>query len=114
MKKIRILSAILAILLAFSAVGLPVFAADIVDYPSTEDWTYQKLKVDEMDEMYSDENWKLYFDKTSAEFALLNVKTGEYTFSNPYDIAVNPEFAATTTDPNDDPIRQALSDHPDL
>ncbi|MBR6744354.1 MAG: hypothetical protein IKM00_03965 [Clostridia bacterium] len=108
MKKIRILSAILAILLAFSAVGLPVFAADIVDYPSTEDWTYQKLKVDEMEEMYSDENWKLYFDKTSAEFALLNVKTGEYTFSNPYDIAVNPEFAATTTDPNEDPIRQAL------
>ena len=108
MKKIRILSAVLAILLAFSAIGLPVFAADIVDYPSTEDWIAQQLKVDEMELMYSDSNWELYFDKLSAEFALKNVKTGEYTFSNPYDIAVNAEFAATTTDPNDDPIRQAL------
>jgi len=108
MKKIRILSAVLAILLAFSAIGLPVFAADIVDYPSTEDWTSQQLKVAEMEEWYSDENWKMYFDTKSGEFALYNVKTGEYTFSNPYDIAVNPEFEATTTDPNDDPIRQAL------
>ena len=39
MKKIRIISAVLAILLAFSAVSLPVFAADIADisnYPTTE------------------------------------------------------------------------------
>ena len=111
MKKTRILSAILAILLAFSAISLPVFAGPangVVDYPSYEDWTSQSLRVADMTEMYSDENWKLYFDTQSAEFALLNVKTGEYTFSNPYDIAVNPEFAATTTDANDDPIRQAL------
>ena len=108
MKKIRILSAVLAILLAFSAVGLPVFAAEIVDYPSTDTWISQQLKVAEMEEWYSDDNWKLYFDTKSAEFALYNVKTGEYTFSNPYDIAVNPEFEATTTDPNEDLIRQSL------
>ena len=111
MKKIRILSAILAILLAFSAISLPVFAGPangVVDYPSYEDWTSQALRVADMKEMYSDENWKLYFDTDSAEFALLNVKTGEYTFSNPYDIAVDPEFPATTTNANDDPIRQAL------
>ena len=108
MKKIRIISAVLAILLAFSAMGLPVFAADVVDYPSTEDWTSQQLKVAEMEMLYSDENWQMYFDTKSAEFALYNVKTGEYTFSNPYDIAVNPEFAASTSNANDDPIRQAL------
>ena len=111
MKKIRILSAILAILLAFSAISLPVFAGPangVVDYPSYEDWTSQALRVADMTEMYADENWKLYFDLQSAEFALYNVKTGEYTFSNPYDIAVNSEFGATTTDANEDPIRQAL------
>ena len=111
MKKIRILSAILAILLAFSAISLPVLAGPVdgvVAYPSYEDWTSQALRVADMTEMYADENWKLYFDTQSAEFALYNVKTGEYTFSNPYDIAVNSEFGATTTDANEDPIRQSL------
>ena len=111
MKKIRILSAVLAILLAFSAIGLPVFAGPangVVDYPSYEDWTSQALRVADMTEMYADENWKLYVDTQSAEIALYNVKTGEYTFSNPYDIAINSEFGVTTTDPNEDPIRQAL------
>ena len=111
MKKIRILSAILAILLAFSAIGLPVFAGPangVVDYPSYEDWTSQALRVADMTEMYADENWKLYVDTQSAEIALYNVKTGEYTFSNPYDIAINSEFGVTTTDANEDPIRQAL------
>ena len=111
MKKIRILSAILAILLAFSAIGLPVFAGPangVVDYPSFEDWTSQALRVADMTEMYADENWKLYFDLQSAEFALYNVKTGEYTFSNPYDIAVNSEFGATTTDANEDPDRKSV------
>jgi hypothetical protein len=109
MRKIRIISAILAILLAFSAMSLPVFAAvDIVDYPSFDDYIAQQLKVDTMEVLYEDDNWQMYFDKASAEFALYNVKTGEYTFSNPYDIAINPEFAASTSDANDDPIRQAL------
>ena len=111
MKKIRILSAILAILLAFSAIGLPVFAGPangVVDYPSYEDWTSQALRVADMTEMYADDNWKLYVDTQSAEIALYNVKTGEYTFSNPYDLAINSEFGVTTTDPNEDPIRQAL------
>ena len=108
MKKIRILSAVLAILLTFSAIGLPVFAADIDKYPTTTDWTSAAAKVAEMEEWYSDDTWKMYFDTKSAEFALYNVKTGEYTFSNPYDIAINSEFGATTTDENADPIRQAL------
>ena len=31
----------------------------------------------------------MYFDKKSGEFALKNLKTGEFVFSNHYDIAVN-------------------------
>ncbi len=158
MKKIRIISAVLAILLAFSAISLPVFAADanpsaeviakvkdltegniaeapiegdVSLYPgpatsagstNAEDWTSEKLKLftmrasvkgtkydaDGNGAIYRDENWAMYFDLASAEFALLNLRTGELMFSNPYDIVVNPEFAATTTNPNEDPIRQAL------
>ena len=106
MKKIRILSAVLAILLAFSAISLPVFGADIENYPSTEDWKSQQLKVAEMTCMYEDDNWRMYFDQKSAEFALQNKKTGEYTFSNPYDIDLL--STALSTDENADPIRQAL------
>ncbi|MBQ9748667.1 MAG: hypothetical protein IJV98_07780 [Clostridia bacterium] len=111
MKKIRIISAVLAILLAFSAVSLPVFAADPVDiasYPTTEYETmYEKLST--MKEMYvSDEyGYKMYFDTQSGEFAIENTKTGELTFSNPYDIATLTESSSSDKD-NDDPIRQAL------
>ncbi|MBQ7309805.1 MAG: hypothetical protein IJW87_06465 [Clostridia bacterium] len=110
MRKIRIISAILAILLAFSAVSLPVFAAvDIVDYPTFDDYTSQQLKVASMEVMYEDDNWQMYVDKQSAEFAIKNKKTGEYTFSNPYDIAINqPLPTGYTDDANTEPIRQAL------
>lgn len=111
MKKIRIFSALLAILLAFSAMSLPVFAAvDIIDYPTHDDYIAQQLKVDSMTLMYEDANWQMYFDQQSAEFALKNKKTGEYTFSNPYDVAINQPLASSsaTADGNEDPIRQAL------
>ena len=108
MKKIRILSAVLAILLAFSAISLPVFGADIENYPSTEDWESQQLKVAEMTCMYEDDNWRMYFDEKSAEFALQNKKTGEYTFSNPYDIDLISTALSNDDLANADPIRQAL------
>ena len=112
MKKIRILSAILAILLAFSAMSLPVFADieyDIAKYPTHDDYIAQQLKVDSMILMYEDENWQMYIDERSAEFALKNKATGEYTFSNPYDIPINAEFAvADTAHPEEDPVRHAL------
>ncbi len=108
MKKIRILSAVLAILLAFSTIGLPVFGADIEDYPMTDEWESQQLKIDSMTRMYEDDNWEMYIDEKSAEFALKNKKTGEYTFSNPYDI----DYISTALSSDDteraDPIRQAL------
>ncbi len=115
MKKIRILSAILAILLAFSAVSLPVFAADevtsgvdITTYP-TVSYTSQEAKVATMTLMYEskEDGYALYFDKASGEFALKNTKTGEYTFSNPYDVAVNTESSSSSSGDNDK-IRHAL------
>jgi len=153
MKKIRILSAVLAILLAFSAISLPVFATDITsaeiakqvetimtepititsteitDYTysgvAADKWTSQRLKVQSMrlsmqgteydvdgqGAVYKDDNWAMYMDKVSGEFALLNRKTAELTFSNPYDITINPEFASslnTSDKEKNDPIRQAL------
>ncbi len=111
MKKIRIISAVLAILLAFSALGLPVFAADPVDiasYPTTEyESMYEKLSY--MEALYENKEYGyiMYFDKQSGEFALENTKTGELTFSNPYDVATGTESSAKDKD-NDDPIRQAL------
>ena len=112
MKKIRIISSILAILLAFSAVSLPVFAAngiDISSYPTTEEYESQQEKVASMVLKYKDEEagYAMYFDEDSAEFALQNLKTGEYIFSNPYDIGFNTESSAKDQD-DDDPIRHAL------
>ena len=76
MKKIRIISAVLAILLAFSAVSLPVFAADPVDiaeYPTTEyESMYEKLST--MTKMFvsAEHGYAMYFDTQSGEFALEN------------------------------------------
>ena len=111
MKKIRIISAVLAILLAFSAVSLPVFAADmadISDYPTTE---YESMaeKLTTMTLMYESKEYgyAMYFDTQSGEFALKNLATGEITCSNPYDIATATESSASDKD-DDDPIRHAL------
>ena len=113
MKKIRLISAVLAIFLALSAVSLPVFAddtttLDITTYPTTE-YLSQQAKVDTMTLMYEDTEagYAMYFDTQSGEFALENLKTGEYLFSNPYDIGVSTESSASSQGDND-PIRQAL------
>lgn len=114
MKKFRIVSAVLAILLALSAVSLPVFAddttttIDISTYPTTE-YLSQKAKVDTMTLMYEDPDagYAMYVDKQSGEFALQNLKTGEYLFSNPYDIGFKSE-SSSSSNGNNDAIRQAL------
>ena len=114
MKKIRILSAILAILLAFSAVSLPVFAADVTSgvdittYPTTE-YDSQSEKLATMALLYEskEDGYALYFDTQSGEFALKNLKSGEYTFSNPYDVAVNTESSSASSG-DSDKIRHAL------
>ncbi len=111
MKKIRIISAVLAILLAFSAVSLPVFAADIADisaYPTTEyESMADKLTTMTLEYESKEYGYQMYVDRQSGEFAIKNTKTGELTFSNPYDIATDTESSASSQD-NNDPIRQAL------
>ena len=72
MKKFRIISAILAILLAFSAVSLPVFAADPADitaYPTTE-YASMQAKLDTMTLGYEDRDagFAMYIDRQSGEY----------------------------------------------
>lgn len=92
MKKIKFISALLAVIMLITALGAPVFAADLVidDYYKTV-YESEKAKVDTMKLVYnSDEyGYQMYFDELSGEFAIRDKKTGEYTFSNPYDIAAN-------------------------
>lgn len=92
MKKIKFISALLAVIMLMTALSAPVFAADLVidDYYKTA-YTSEKAKVDTMKLVYdSDEyGYQMYFDELSGEFAIMDKKTGEYTFSNPYDIAAN-------------------------
>ena len=91
----------IAVLILAALMILPVFcvstrAADedddetIAKYLSTQ-YTDQLKKVETMELMYSSDEYgyAMYFDKKSGEFALKNLKTGEFVFSNPYDIAVN-------------------------
>lgn len=96
MKKIRIISIILAVLMLLSSLTIVVSAKES-ELESTDEFykyysdTYatQKARVDAMELMYSNDSFKMYFDKSTAEFAIENIKTGEYTFSNPYDVNEN-------------------------
>lgn len=93
MKMKRIAALFLAALMIIPVFCVSARAADEVEidnYYSTE-YTSQQAKVDTMELMYTSEEYgyAMYFDRKSGEFALKNLKTGEYTFSNPYDVAVN-------------------------
>lgn len=95
----------IAVLILAALMILPVFcvstrAADeeieIDKYTSTE-YTDQLKKVETMELMYSSDEYgyAMYFDKKSGEFALKNLKTGEFVFSNPYDVSVNTKMNTT-------------------
>ena len=93
MKMKRIAALFLAALMIIPVFCVSARAAEevaIENYHSTA-YTDQQKKVDTMEMMYkSDEyGYEMYFDRKSGEFALKNLKTGEYVFSNPYDVAVN-------------------------
>ncbi|MGN1095424.1 MAG: DUF5696 domain-containing protein, partial [Eubacteriales bacterium] len=90
MKKVKILSAILAVSMLIAAFALPIGAAKIDSYTSTQ-YTEEENKVATMESVYKSEEYgyEMFFDVLSGEFAIKNLKTGEYTFSNPYDVAVN-------------------------
>lgn len=90
MKKIRILSAILAMAILVAAFSLPVGAVSIDSYTSTS-YTEAEAKVETMTSVYKSEEYgyEMFMDLLSGEFAIKDLKTGKYTFSNPYDVAVN-------------------------
>lgn len=90
MKKIKILSAILAAALSVASLVVPASAVSIDSYTSTS-YTEAEAKVETMESVYKNEEYgyEMFMDSLSGEFAIKNLKTGEYTFSNPYDVAVN-------------------------
>ena len=93
MKMKRIAALFLAALMIIPVFCVSARAADEVDIENyySKEYTSQQAKVDTMELMYKSEEYgyAMYFDRKSGEFALQNLKTGEYTFSNPYDVAVN-------------------------
>lgn len=90
MKKFRILSAILAVAICVAGLSLPVGTVSIDEYTSTS-YTEAEEKVETMTSVYKSEEYgyEMFMDSLSGEFAIKNLKTGEYTFSNPYDVAIN-------------------------
>lgn len=93
----RIVSLIIVALMLISVFSVQISALDLVDnnididaYIST-DYTTQQSRVDKMNLVYTttEYGYSMYLDSKSGEFAIKNLKTGEYTFSNPYDIAID-------------------------
>ena len=92
----KLICFILAVLMLVSVLCIDIGAIDMKDngikienYISTE-YSEQQARVDNMTLVYTSDKYgyAMYMDSKSGEFALKNLKTGEYTFSNPYDIAV--------------------------
>ncbi|MBQ9510753.1 MAG: hypothetical protein IJR55_03555 [Clostridia bacterium] len=92
MKMKKLVALIIASIMICTSFALTAQAADVAieDYYTTE-YTSQKAKLDMMEKLYSDGEYEMYFEKKSGEFALKYLKTGEYVFSNPYDVAVSTE-----------------------
>ena len=93
MKAKKLICILLAVLTLVSSVSVAAFAAesavesgeDFYEY-YTNTYSTQKAKVDTMTKMFENDSFKMYFDKKSGEFAIENKATGEYVFSNPYDL----------------------------
>lgn len=92
MKKFRILSAVLAVLILAMSFTVGVSALTINQYTtSSAAYANEEAKVATMESVYKSEEYgyEMYFDRLSGEFAIKDLKTGEYVFSNPYDVNVN-------------------------
>ena len=93
MKAKKLISIALAALMLISSLTVSAFAIESAVDPDDDFYVYytntyatQQAKVDTMTKMYENDVFEMYFDTDSGEFALKNKKTGEYTFSNPYDM----------------------------
>ena len=89
----KIISILIAVIMLAFSFSVVVSAEDTIDdndeeyigyYKTT--YSSQKARVDTMTLEVENDYFALYFDRKSGEFALMNKKTGEYTFSNPYDL----------------------------
>lgn len=97
MKTKKILSIVLSVLFIITSLSVVAFAKE--EEVQSDDDTYykyytatyatQKAKVNTMTLEYENDNYAMYIDRTSGEFAIMDKVTGEYTFSNPYDLNVN-------------------------
>lgn len=96
MKKIRIISAFLTLVMVLSSltVGIEAAWADkvdedgdpIINYLSTE-YTTPEAKLADMIMVKEQNGYQLWFEEFTGEVALLDTATGQILFSNPYDIA---------------------------
>ena len=93
MKAKKLICILLAVLTIISSASVAVLAGesavesgeDFYEY-YTQTFSTQKARVDAMTLMFENDSFKMYFDKRSGEFAIENKATGEYVFSNPYDL----------------------------
>ncbi len=89
MKKIRFLAAILAVSILVGCFALPVGASDGIDnYTSSASINTEGAiaKIETMESVFKNDEYELFYEKTSGEIAIKTLATGEYTFSNPYDV----------------------------
>lgn len=108
MKKIRIISALLSLCMIIGVLAnlyiLPAFAANTDDESSSavirdgeyyrenyveKSYASAELKIKTMNKgvpLLTNDKYEFYLDTLSGEWALKNVKTGQYIFSNPYDL----------------------------
>lgn len=90
MKKTKFLAAILAFAILVCCFSLPVGAAsDSLDnYTSSASSNTEGAiaRVESMTSVFKNDDYELFFDEVSGEIAIKNLTTGEYTFSNPYDV----------------------------
>ncbi len=100
MKKIRLLSAFLTVVMVFGMLTIvPVAAEDeivpgfdeetgkpTIDYV-TQVFSTAEEKLATMKKYLSKGNFELYVEPVSGEIAYVNTKTGQILFSNPYDVA---------------------------
>ncbi len=119
MKKIKLLSAFLAVVMVLGM--LPVLAAEplVPGYDEEEgiptiDYVKQVFKTPEdklatMTKYLEKEDMSLYIEPISGEVAYVNNKTGQILFSNPYDVA----STATTKDTKQKLLSQIMISYTD-
>ena len=88
MKMNKILAAILAIAILVGCFALPVGAASVEGTVSYANDPKAEDKIATMESVFKNDEYELFYQSYTGEIAIKNLKTGEYTFSNPCDLEV--------------------------